>query len=254
MTTPAEALTAAIRSPKRGTLAIMPYLVAGYPSRDGFAETLTELSKVADAIELGVPFTDPMADGLTIQEASAKALEGGVSLRWIIQMLEQVELECPVVLMSYLNPLLAYGLRNLARDAVEVGVSGFIVPDLPFEEGDELEELCRQHGLARIQLVTPITGSDRMRRLTRESGGFVYAVTRTGITGGDVDSSSIGAYLDGITEVSPVPVCAGFGISTRADLDNLRDHADGAVIGSAVIRAIDAGHSPADFIRSLLPS
>ena len=254
MSTPAETLTAAIRSPKRGTLAIMPYIVAGYPSREGFAQTLKELSQVADAIELGVPFTDPMADGLTIQEAAAKALEGGVSLRWIIQMLGEVELDCPVVLMSYLNPLLAYGLRNLAHDAVEVGVSGFIVPDLPFEEGSELERWCDELGLARIQLVTPITAPERMRRLVQHSGGFVYAVTRTGITGGDVDSAGIGSYLDAIAEVSPVPVCAGFGISTRADLDNLRDHADGAVIGSAVIRAIDAGHTPADFVRSLLPT
>lgn len=252
MTTPAQALTAAIRSPKRGTLALMPYLVAGYPEREGFAERLRNLSKVADAIELGVPFTDPMADGVTIQEAAHKALQGGVSVRWILQMLaEAAPLECPIVLMSYLNPLLAYGLRQLVRDASEVGVNGFIVPDLPFEEGGDLERACSEGGLARVQLVTPITPPDRARRLCQASGGFVYAVTRTGITGGQVDLAAVGAYLDRLSEVSPVPICAGFGIATKADLDLLRDHADGAIIGTAVIRAMDQGIEPADFLERL---
>lgn len=250
---PSQALSAAIRSPKRGALALMPYVVAGYPSRDGFAATLRELSEVADAIELGVPFTDPMADGVTIRDAAAKALEGGVNLRWIFRMLgDAAPLGCPVVLMSYFNPLLAYGLRNLARDAADVGVAGFIVPDLPYEEGGDLDRVCDEHGLARVQLVTPLTPPDRMRRLCHASRGFVYAVTRTGITGGDVDAAGIGPYLDAVTAVSSVPVCAGFGIQGPKDLAALQGHAAGAVIGTAVIRAIDAGQSPADFVRALV--
>ena len=251
MSTLAEQLSEAIRSPKSGSLALMPYVVAGYPEREGFAKTLSELSEVADAIELGVPFTDPMADGVTIQHAAHQALEGGASLRWILGMMAEAELKCPVVLMSYLNPLLAYGIRNLVRDSAEVGVHGFIVPDLPYEEGAELDRACDGSGQARIQLVTPVTPPERAARLCRASKGFVYAVTRTGITGGDVDLGSVGSYLDGLRDASDVPVCAGFGIASRADLELLEGHADGAIIGSALIRAIDAGQTPAEFMKSL---
>ncbi len=252
MNTPASLLEQAIRAPKRGNVAIMPYLTAGYPDKDGFCELLQAISVEADAIELGVPFSDPMADGATIQASSEIALKNGVTVRWILSMLDACgPLQAPVVLMSYLNPLLAYGLRNLVRDAAQVGVHGFIVPDLPDEEGGELDQLCEASGLARIQLVTPVTSPERLRRLCHHSGGFVYAVTVTGTTGTALDMSRVTTYLDEVRNVSAKPVCAGFGIAERADVDALEGHADGAVVGSALIRALGRGEDGAAFVRAL---
>jgi tryptophan synthase alpha chain len=214
---------------------------------------LQALSNEVDVIELGVPFTDPMADGATIQHAAHVALKDGTTLRWILGMLGGVApLGCPVVLMGYLNPFLAYGLRRLVRDAADVGVHGFIVPDLPFEEGGDLDRATADAGLARVQLVTPLTPKQRLRRLCEASGGFVYAVTITGVTGGRADLGKASGYLDTVREVSPVPVCAGFGIATATDVTNLVGHADGAVVGSALLRAIDAGQAPVDFMAGLV--
>lgn len=246
-----EELTEAIRHPKNGEIALMPYLTAGFPDRDVFSDLLQRISIEADVIELGVPFSDPMADGMTIQASSHAALEAGVSVRWILSMLDSVRLQCPVVLMSYLNPLLAYGLEVLVSDVSGLGVHGFIVPDLPFEEDADFRHLCESRGLARVQLVTPVTPTDRLRRLCTASGGFVYAVTVTGTTGGQADLGQAYAYLDRVRELSPVPVCAGFGISTAADVAGLVPHADGAVVGSALIRELAAGGDGAAFVRSL---
>jgi len=249
---PAEALEHAIRNPKRGRTAVMPYLTAGFPSREGFGSLLSEVSTHADAIELGVPFTDPMADGVTIQEASRIALEGGTSLRWILQMLGDARTSAPVVLMSYLNPLLSFGLQKLVVEARDVGVHGFIVPDLPFEESEAFGGLCADQGLALVQLVTPLTPPDRLRRLCRASSGFVYAVTMTGTTGGDAGVGDIADYLQRVSEASASPVCAGFGIRTAADIAALEGKADGAIVGSALIRALQAGASGADFVAALV--
>lgn len=247
----ANALTEAIRNPKNGDIALMPYLTAGFPDREAFADLLQRVSVEADVIELGVPFSDPMADGMTIQASSHAALEAGVSVRWILSMLDSVRLSCPVVLMSYLNPLLAYGLENLVADVRDLGVHGFIVPDLPFEEGAAFRGLCEAAGLARVQLVTPVTPEARLRRLCEASGGFVYAVTVTGTTGGQADLGGAYAYLDRVRGVSPVPVCAGFGIATAEDVAGLRTHADGAVVGSALIRSLAEGGDGAAFVRGL---
>ncbi len=252
--TAAEALTAAIRNPKRGKTAVMPYLTAGFPERDSFGELLAAVSEHADAIELGVPFTDPMADGVTIQDASRDALADGATLRWILQMLGDTERQAPVVLMSYLNPLMAYGLLKLVKEADDVGVHGFIVPDLPYEECDEFRGLCMDHGMALVQLVTPLTPADRLRRLCRASAGFVYAVTMTGTTGGDAsgNAADIGAYLQRVSRAGELPVCAGFGIRDAADIAALEGKADGAIVGSALIRALQAGESGADFVAALV--
>jgi tryptophan synthase alpha chain len=230
----------------------MPYLTAGFPSRDRFSELLSEVSVYADAIELGVPFTDPMADGVTIQEASRAALEQGVSLRWILQMLGDTERRCPVVLMSYLNPLLSYGLQNLVREASAVGVNGFIVPDLPFEESEGMRVLCEENGLALVQLVTPLTPSERLERLCRASSGFVYAVTMTGTTGGNAGVGDIQSYLARVSAAGDLPICAGFGIRNAADIEALRGQADGAIVGSALIRALQEGKSGPAFVAGLV--
>ncbi len=253
MADPIQRLEASIRSPRAPGPAIMPYLTAGYPEREGFGALLREVGAVADAIEVGVPFSDPMADGATIQRAGRAALEAGVTLRWILQEVRAAspEVNAPIVLMSYLNPLLAYGLEALVDDAAAAGICAFIVPDLPWEESGELRTLAEARGLGMVQLVTPVTPPERLARLARGSAGFVYAVTITGITGGSGLPTDLAGYLDRVRAVSPVPVCAGFGIRTAADVAALDGHADGAVVGSALIDALDRGVRAEDFVRRL---
>lgn len=253
--TAADRLTAALRQPKHApSPALMPYLTSGYPTMEGFASLVASVSEVADAMEIGVPFTDPMADGVTIQGSSHVALKNGVSLRWILETLRGVDAQAPMVLMSYLNPLLRYGLERVVRDAAEAGVSGFIVPDLPFEECAVLRDPADEAGLALVQLVTPVTPPERLAMLCRESRGFVYAVTKTGVTGGEVDSAPVTGFLDGIRAVSPLPVCAGFGIRSAMQIRELAGHADGAIVGSAFIEALGRGEDGASWLRGLIPS
>lgn len=252
--TPAAALAHAIRHPKRpGLPAIMPYVTSGYPSREGFAELLLGLSDVADAIEVGVPFSDPMADGPVIQTSSRIALEGGVTLTWILDTIAGLPRApgCPLVLMSYLNPLLAYGLDALLDRAVEIGLSGFIIPDFPWEESVDFRAKAAARGLAAIQLVTPVTPPERLRMLMAGDDGFVYAVTVTGITGAAMKPAEVAAYLDRVRALTTKPVCAGFGIRTAEHVAALVGHADGAVVGSALVEALGRGEDGVAFVRAL---
>lgn len=250
-----EELTAAIKAATdSGRPALVPFITAGYPEPDQFISTLTAVAEVGDIVELGIPFSDPMADGMTIQRSSFVALQKGVSLKWIFDQLEQAggKIAAPLVMMSYLNPLLAFGYENLAMRAVETGVCGFIVPDLPFEECDELKSALEKKDLALIQLVTPATPTDRLKILCAASRGFVYAVTITGITGGDSAlPDELAAYLDDVTSASNIPVCAGFGIRTAEDVANVAKHASGAIVGSALVEVLEQGEDPAAFLRSL---
>jgi len=197
-----------------------------------------------------------MADGVTIQRSSRAALEQGVSLRWILDELARREVAraAPVLLMSYLNPLLAFGLEALAERSAAVGVSGFIVPDLPFEESAPLGAALDAEGLALVQLVTPATPPERLAMLCAHSQSFVYAVTRTGITGGGGElSGEIGDYLAAVKAASELPVCAGFGVRSREQVVAIGAHADGVIVGSALVEALERRESPADFLRALRP-
>ncbi len=236
-------------------VALVPYITAGYPDKDRFIDTLRAIAAVADVVEVGVPFSDPMADGVTIQRASHAAIASGVSLRWILGQLKQAgELPAPVVLMSYLNPLLAFGYERLAAEAAASGVGGFIVPDLPLEEGAELRACLDKHGLALIQLVTPATPEDRAARLCEASRGFVYAVTVRGITGGTQGvNAGVDEYLDRLRAVSPLPVCAGFGVRNSEQVRALAGHADGVIVGSALVEELEAGRDPVAFLKALRP-
>ena len=254
MTKPHERITAAIAAATAaGHPALVPYITAGYPEKERFIETLGNIARVGDVVEVGVPFSVPMADGVTIQRASHQAIADGVSLRWILQELKDAgELEAPVVLMSYLNPLLVFGFDALADAAVESNVSGFIVPDLPLEECDELQAALESRGVALIQLVTPATPEDRMQGLCDASSGFVYAVTIKGITGGTTAlPADVTSYLDRVKSHASIPVCAGFGVRTAAQVQNLSNHADGVVVGSAVVEHLEAGEDPTEFLQSL---
>ena len=252
--TPGERLTQAIREPKHADRpAVMPYVTSGYPSREAFGELLLGLGEVADAIEVGVPFSDPMADGPTIQRSSRAALEQGVTLTWILETVASLPQRpgAPLVLMSYLNPLLQYGLDRIVTDAAAAGFSGFILPDLPWEESEDFRAAAERAGLAVIQLVTPVTPDERVRQLTRGPGGFVYAVTVTGTTGGALNTEEVAAYLDRVRSLSELPVCAGFGIRSAEHVKALAGHADGAVVGSALIEAQSRGEDAVAFVKAL---
>ncbi len=251
---PHEALAASLRAADKP--ALVAFVTAGFPDPDGFLSLLAEVAGAADAVEIGVPFTDPMADGVTIQRSSQAALAKGVSLKWILEQLasRDFELASPVLLMSYLNPLLAFGYDALAERAAGAGVSGFIVPDLPYEESAPLRAALDAHGLALVQLVTPATPRDRLRALCRSSQGFVYAETRTGITGSAAALPPDAAeYLATVSAASDLPVCAGFGVRERAQVAEIGKHADGVIVGSALIEALERGESPAAFLDGLRP-
>jgi tryptophan synthase alpha chain len=251
-----ERLEEALRAPARsGRVALVAYLTAGYPDRERFPAMLTSVAETADVVEVGVPFSDPMADGVTIQRASREALAAGVSLRWILAMLAGCSPapRAPIALMSYLNPLLAFGLDRLAGAALEAGVAGFIVPDLPFEESAPLRASLAPAGIALVQMVTPVTPPERLARICGASEGFTYAVTVTGTTGGSVAADGdVAGYLQRARAASPVPLMAGFGIREASQVRALAGRADGVIVGSALIEAIESGRDPADFLRRLV--
>ena len=251
---PRDALAEALRAAPRP--AMVAFLTAGYPEPASFLDVLTDVADVADAVEIGVPFTDPMADGVTIQRSSHVALSKGVSLEWILNTLAERDggFAAPLLLMSYLNPLLAFGLDALAERSAQAGVSGFIVPDLPFEESAPMRAALAPAGLALVQLVTPATPHDRLALLCKQSQGFVYAVTRTGITGAGSGLPAESAdYLAAVAAASDLPVCAGFGVRTREHVEAIAAHADGVIVGSALIEALERGESPGAFLRGLRP-
>ena len=245
-----EALRAAGRN---GEPALVAFLTAGYPSKDRFREHVQSVAAGADVVEIGVPFTDPMADGVTIQRSSQAALAQGVSLRWILSELQAMpRLDAPLLLMSYLNPLLAYGLDRLADAAARANVTGFIVPDLPYDESSDLRKALDAYAIAMVQMVTPVTKPERMKQLCDSSQGFVYAVTMTGTTGKNVAvPEEVMGYLDRVRALAKVPVCAGFGIRSREQVERLRGHVDGVVVGSALVEVLERGGNPTEWLEAL---
>jgi tryptophan synthase alpha chain len=238
----------------KGRPALIGYLTAGFPTRKQFRENLAAVASVCDVVEIGVPFSDPMADGTTIQRASFVALADGVTLPWILQELRAVTepRTVPILLMSYLNPLLKFGLERLPRAAAEAGVAGFIVPDLPYEECAELKEVLGAVGIALVQMVTPVTPEARLATLCKTAQGFVYAVTMTGTTGKSAEvPDTVLEYMDRVRRYSSVPVCAGFGIRSREQVARFAPHVDGVVVGSALVEALERGDDVRAFLGSL---
>ena len=250
-----DTVSDAIRTAKaEGRTAIVAYITAGFPKRETFLDLLNTVGAASDIVELGVPFSDPMDDGTTIQRSSRVALEQGISLRWILNELKnaRVKPRAPLMLMSYLNPLLAFGMDKLPKAAAEAGVAGFIVPDLPYEECAQLKDALQAHGLALVQFVTPVTPVERTKMLCEASNGFVYAVTMTGTTGKNVAvPQDVLDYFARVRSVSPIPVCAGFGIRSREQVALMAPFVDGVIVGSALVEAIERGDDPAAFLRAL---
>jgi len=256
---PREKISDAIRKARGGT-AVVAFVTAGFPSREHFREHLMQVGNAADVVEIGVPFTDPMADGMTIQRSSREALRQGVSLRWLLEELAAMQGQgqsprAPLLLMSYLNPLLAFGFAELAAASARAGVCGFIVPDLPYDESGDFRAALEPHGLALIQMVTPVTEPARLAKLCAATQGFVYAVTMTGTTGRTAAvPSEVTAYLDTVRRASKLPVCAGFGIRSRAQVEQLRAHVAGVIVGSALVEVMENGQDAGEFLNSLRPA
>lgn len=242
------------RARASGEPAIVAFMTAGFPKREHFLKNLARVAAAADVVEIGVPFTDPMADGMTIQRASHAALSQGVSLAWILDELAGMtpRPKAPLLLMSYLNPLLAYGLDRLPKAASAAGVAGFIVPDLPYEECAELRTALGSEGVGLVQMVSPVTPATRLEMLCREGEGFIYAVTMTGTTGKQVAvPDEVIEYLARVKALSAIPVCAGFGIRSREQIERLKGHVDGVVVGSALVEALERGEDPESFLQAL---
>lgn len=231
---------------QRGQKALVTFVTAGDPdllTSEQIVHTLIEAG--VDLIELGVPFSDPMADGPTIQLASERALKAGTTLRGVLAMVASIRQKSnvPIVLMGYYNPVFSYGLEAFSRDAAASGVDGLLLVDLPPEEADELHPLLRVAGIDRITLLAPTTEGARAARLAASGEGFLYYVSMTGVTGSQqVDAGAIAVAVKEIKASCPVPVAVGFGVSTPEDAHAVAEIADAVVVGSALVRLI-AEHS-----------
>lgn len=226
----------------RGRKALVVYLTAGHPDPARSLEVLRGVAAAgADVIEVGVPFSDPMADGPIIQRSSQVALEHGIGLKDTLSMVREAALDVPVVLFSYLNPLLAGGPGILAT-AREAGVSGVLVTDLPVGVDPEREAWFGSSGLAFVRLVAPTTPVERMREIGRHGSGFVYLISRLGVTGVRNDvASDLPETVTRLRSATTLPICVGFGISSAAQATEVGRLADGVVVGSAMVRAASQG-------------
>ncbi|GAB4170737.1 MAG: tryptophan synthase subunit alpha [Geothermobacteraceae bacterium] len=236
------------RLKKDGRRALVPFLTAGDPDLATTARLLDCLAAAgADVIELGIPFSDPMADGPVIQAASLRALEAGTTLADVLELVRDFRNRCqtPVVLMGYYNPVLQFGPERFAEQAAEAGVDGLLLVDLPPEEAGELQPHLRRFGVDMITLLAPTTPEERRRELASRAEGYLYYVSMTGVTGASrVDPAAIAAEVEKVRQDSPVPVAVGFGIASPQDAAAVARFADGVVVGSALVKVI------ADFGRS----
>jgi tryptophan synthase alpha chain len=227
-----------------GRTAIMPFVTAGYPTPERSEEWVLALVRGgADLIEIGVPFSDPLADGATVQRTSQAALRHGVTLANAVAMARRLREEhgvsVPILLMGYFNPMLQYGLEDLARDSAAAGVDGYIVPDLPAEESDELLAACRRHGLDLVFLLAPTSTDERIAAVAERASGFVYCVSLTGVTGQRATLPDLHAYLARVRARTDLPLAVGFGVSTPEHVRDVGEVADGAVVASALINFLD---------------
>ena len=231
-----------------GRAAFAAYLMAGYPDPARTVPLLLALEAGgADVIELGVPFTDPLADGATIQRANETAVAAGVTFADCLAFTREARargLAAPLALMGYANPLLAYGEERAAADAADAGADGFIVVDLPPEEAGAFRAACARHGVSYVPLVAPTTAEARMARVAAAADSFIYCVSVTGTTGQRAElSPEIGSLVAAIRRHTSLPVAVGFGVSTREQAEAVGRLADGVVVGSAIIAAIEAGNA-----------
>ena len=230
----------------------MPYFPLGYPDLDTSIDVIEALAKNgADLIEVGLSFSDPLADGPVIQKATQVALEGGITVRKSLAAVAELRkrgVTIPLILMGYYNPMLAYGLEKFVGDAAEAGADGFIIPDLPMEESDEFVSVAGATGatlLPLIHMLAPTSSPERMEKIARNAQGFIYLVSVTGITGERKSlAEGLGDLISSVREHTSAPVCVGFGISTPEQAKEVGKLADGVIVGSACVKTIGSSKKP----------
>jgi tryptophan synthase alpha chain len=247
-----------------GRRGFIPFVSAGDPDLATSKDIVLTLAKnSADVIELGVPFTDPMADGPTIQASSQRALDNGVRLTDILELVRELRkvIDTPIVLFSYLNPLFRYGFEKLAADASDAGVDGVLVTDAVDEVAFVASTVLQSRGLDLISLIAPTTSDERLARIAANASGFLYAVSRAGVTGTQSETSSAAEELvNRARKFTDLPIAVGFGISTRQQIEDVWRYADAAVVGSAIVKEIERSipdgntvERVSKFVHELLP-
>jgi tryptophan synthase alpha chain len=252
---PAERLEDSLRA-AAGGIKLVPYIVAGHPDARQSIDIGRRLARSGiAALELGIPYSDPLADGLIIQRAAQRSLASGTTVKDSLDLAREISAEGAAVpvLMTYVNPVLSYGPARFARDAAAAGVAGFIFPDLPVEESEPLIGPFREAGLACVFLVAPTTSDERLALIGGACSGFVYCVTVTGITGARAHlPPGLSEMVGRVRGHTSLPVAVGFGISKAEHLARLRGAVDAAIVGSAVVAEIDAGRDPLMLVNELL--
>jgi tryptophan synthase alpha chain len=228
----------------------MPYFTLGYPDPKTSLDVVEAIAPYSDLIELGVPFSDPIADGPTIQRSTQLAIEAGVTTKVCLNMVRDLRsrgVSVPLLLMGYYNPILAYGEERYAEDLAQAGVDGLIVPDLPPEEAKTLQKRCAESGLAFISFLAPSRNLKRVKRVASVASGFIYMVSVTGVTGARRNfSDKLSDFVSSIKTFTEIPVAVGFGISSAEQASTIGDIADGVIVGSALINAVDAAEAKPD--------
>ncbi|MBT3363259.1 MAG: tryptophan synthase subunit alpha [Chloroflexi bacterium] len=232
---------------KKDHKAFIAYVTVGYPSMWATLQAVPLLAECGcDIIELGIPFSDPLADGTTIQKASFDALQNGVTPKTCIETAQKLRLKTnvPIVFMSYYNPIFHYGVEKFCADSKEAGVDGLIIPDLPPEEGTELGNACAKHGLDLIYLLAPTSTDERTKLIAEKSSGFIYMVSVTGVTGARAAlPQELSSFVSRVKQVTDKPLCVGFGISTPQQAKQVAEISDGVIIGSRIIQLLESGVS-----------
>ena len=234
-----------VKSERRA--ALIPYLTAGYPTLDASRSALAMVAEAgADFIEVGVPFSDPLADGPVIQRSSQRALDNGMTVPGVLQLIRDARLPVPVIVFSYLNPIMAYGLERFGHDARAAGVSGVLLTDLPVGEDAGVEHTIRSAGLDLIRLIAPTTEGPRLERSVKGAGGFLYLISRLGVTGARTQLDQHSEDLvNRVRRATDLPVALGFGLATGDQARAVGKFADGVVVGTALVERLAEGLEPA---------
>jgi tryptophan synthase alpha chain len=223
--------------------ALMPYFTLGYPDPETSLDIVEAIAPFSDLIELGVPFSDPIADGPTIQRSTQRAIEAGVTTTVCLEMVRELrsrDVRVPLLLMGYYNPILAYGEDRYAADLADAGADGLIVPDIPPEEAENLRNRSMESGIAQINFVAPTSSKKRVEMILSKASGFIYMVSVTGVTGARSRlSTELSEFVSYIKSQTDLPVAVGFGISTASQAATIGEFADGVIVGSALINAVD---------------
>ena len=240
---------------ENGRKALIPYIMAGDPSLERTKKYVLDLESAgADIIELGVPFSDPLADGPTIQQAAERSLHKGTTLKKVLSLVKEIRKDSniPLILMTYFNPVFKFGIESFVRDAVSKGVDGVIIPDLIPDEAGDFVKLAKQYGLDTIFLLAPTSTGDRIHKVSQVSSGFIYYVSITGITGSKLTTgNTMKSTLNAIKKRARQPIAVGFGISNAREAKKVAKLADGVIIGSAIVKLIHQKKSIINFVKEI---